>query len=157
VVAGTRDTTVETPGGGSFSARAVAYDSRNDVAVLRAENLGVRPLPQGVPLQAESVAVVGYPENGALTLAAGRIGRTRTVLSEDAYGRGPIPRRMTSFRGQVRPGNSGGPLIDLAGQVVGTVFASRTGARAGYAVPPDVVREELDGARRRVSTGPCSS
>jgi S1-C subfamily serine protease len=157
VVAGQRDTRLETRSGESLSAYAVAFDSRNDVAVLRAENLRIPPLRQGTPLQGEAVAVAGYPENRPLTVAPGRIGRTATVLSEDAYGRGPVPRRMTSFRGSVRPGNSGGPLIDRLGQVVGTVFASRTGARAGYAVPPDVVREALDGARRPVSTGPCSS
>jgi S1-C subfamily serine protease len=157
VVAGERDTRVQTRSGSSLPAYAVAVDSRNDVAVLRVENLRVRPLPQGVPLQAESVVVAGYPENGPLTLAPGRIGRTATVLSEDAYGRGPVRRRMTSFRGVVRAGNSGGPVIDRAGQAVGTVFASRTGGRAGYAVPPDVVREALDGVRGRVSTGPCSS
>jgi S1-C subfamily serine protease len=78
------------------------------------------------------------------------------VLSEDAYGRGPVVRRITSFRGKVRRGNSGGPLIDREGRVVGTVFASRTGSNAGYAVPPDIVADALGKAREPVSTGPCA-
>jgi len=77
-------------------------------------------------------------------------------LSEDAYGRGPVTRRITSFRGTVRRGNSGGPLIDGQGRVVGTVFASRTATDAGYAVPDDIVSEALSGARHGVSTGPCA-
>jgi S1-C subfamily serine protease len=103
------------------------------------------------------VAIAGYPGNGPLTATPGRVGGTATVISEDAYGNGPVTRRITSFRGRVRRGNSGGPLLDGAGRVVGTVFASRTGTNAGYAVPPDLVRGALAGARGRVSTGPCAS
>jgi S1-C subfamily serine protease len=79
------------------------------------------------------------------------------VISEDAYGRGPVRRRMTPFRGLVRPGNSGGPLVDDAGDVLATVFAStRARPHGGYAVPDDVVAQVLRAARGRVSTGPCA-
>jgi len=103
------------------------------------------------------VAIAGYPGNGPLTATPGRIGGTATVISEDAYGNGPVTRRITSFRGRVRHGNSGGPLLDGAGRVAGTVFASRTGTNAGYAVPPELVRSALGRVRGRVSTGPCAS
>jgi S1-C subfamily serine protease len=84
------------------------------------------------------------------------VGRTASVLSEDAYGRGPVPRRITSVRGDIRRGNSGGPLVDSAGRVVGTVFASRLEGGAGYSVPPDVVSEAIARARGGpVSTGDC--
>jgi S1-C subfamily serine protease len=60
----------------------------------------------------------------------------------------------------VQQGNSGGPLVDRRGRVVGTVFASSTsgGQRRGFAVPNEVVAEALQGVRSdvRVSTGPCS-
>ncbi len=152
VVAGQTDTTAD-----GRSAVAVAFDPRNDVAVLRVDGLSRRPLAQSEASQGTPVAIAGYPENGPLRATPGRAGGTATVLSEDAYGRGPVTRRITSFRGRVRRGNSGGPLLDADGRVVGTVFASRTGSAAGYAVPTDVVREALAGARRPVSTGDCAS
>jgi S1-C subfamily serine protease len=78
------------------------------------------------------------------------------VLSEDAYGRGPVPRRITTFRGQVRRGNSGGPVVDRGGRVVGTVFAARIDGGAGYAAPPSVVDQALARSRAgAVSTGDC--
>ena len=98
---------------------------------------------------------MGFPENRPLTVRPARLGRAVTVLSEDAYGHGPVTRRITSFRGVVRPGNSGGPLVESTGRVVGTVFASRIQGGVGYAVPPDVVDDALANANGPVSTGDC--
>jgi S1-C subfamily serine protease len=151
VVAGQKDTTA-----GGLEAEALVFDARNDVAVLQVAGLG-RPALQLVEArEGAPAAIAGYPENGPLSITPGRVGRTATVFSEDAYGRGPVTRRIMSFRGRVRRGNSGGPLLDGAGGVVGTVFASRTGSNAGFAVPPDIVRDALAKARRPVSTGPCA-
>jgi S1-C subfamily serine protease len=150
VVAGQRDTTA-----GGKPAQAVIFDTRNDIAVLRVPGLGLTPLRRGAAGEGVPVAIVGYPEDGPLRVVAGRIGRTATVLSEDAYGRGPVTRRIMSFRGRVRHGNSGGPLIDRAGRAVGTVFASRSGGPAGFAVPPQIVDSALERARGPVSTGSC--
>ena len=152
VIAGQTDTTAD-----GRPAVAVAFDRRNDIAVLRVRGLSRRPLRQVDASQGTPVAIAGYPANGPLTATPGRLGGTATVLSEDAYGNGPVSRRITSFRGRVRRGNSGGPLLDGDGRVVGTVFASRTGTNAGYAVPPDLVRRALAGARGRVSTASCAS
>ena len=150
VVAGQRDTTA-----GGRPATAVAFDVRNDLAVLRVPGLTRGPLARREPHEGAPAAVAGYPGNGPLTVVPARVGRTATVLSEDAYGRAPVTRRITSFRGRVRHGNSGGPLLDASGRVVGTVFASRTGDGAGYAVPTDVVSDVLARTRSRVSTGSC--
>lgn len=157
VVAGQSDTVVDAPSSPPVRAQAVAFDSRNDVAVLRVGgNLNAPSLEQADPRPGSSVAVLGYPENGPLAARPGRLGRTAAVLSEDAYGRGPVPRRITSLRADVRRGNSGGPVVDRAGRVVGTVFASRIEGGAGYAVPPDVVSDAIARARGGpVSTGDC--
>jgi S1-C subfamily serine protease len=158
VVAGQDDTTVDSTGGPPRPARAVAFDPRNDVAILRVGGLRARALAQSEPRAGSPAAILGYPENGPLTAIPARVGRTTAVLSVDAYGRGPVARRITSLRGQVRPGNSGGPLLDVAGRVVGTVFAARIDGGAGFAVPSDVVDRALAASRAGpVSTGDCVS
>jgi S1-C subfamily serine protease len=156
VVAGERDTTIDSVNAPPLPAQAVAFDSKNDVAVLRVSGgLNAPPLTQAEPREGQSAAIMGFPENQPLTVRPARLGRTVTVLSEDAYGHGPVTRRITSFRGLVRPGNSGGPLVDSSGRVVGTVFASRIHGSVGYAVPTDLVDDALADADRPVSTGDC--
>jgi S1-C subfamily serine protease len=88
-----------------------------------------------------------------------RIGATQQVISQDAYGRGPVTRLMLLLRGHVRHGNSGGPMVDAQGRVVGTVFAATAGGRrhGGFAVPNSVVKQILGSAHGTVDTGPCSA
>ncbi|HKF14381.1 MAG TPA: MarP family serine protease [Gaiellaceae bacterium] len=157
VVAGETDTAVDRAGSAPLAATPVAFDARNDVAVLRVPGLKAPPLAQAEPRIGTAGAVLGYPDNGPLTARPARVGRTTAVLSVDAYGRGPVARRITSLRGDVRPGNSGGPLLDASGRVVGTVFAARIEGEAGYAVPPDAVDDAVADARdgQPVSTGDC--
>lgn len=163
VVAGEDDTTVQARGEGTrLDATPVAFDPTNDVAVLRVPGLGAPALSLASdPRTGAEAAVLGFPKNGPYDVRAARLGQTRVVVSQDAYGNGPVTRQMTTFRGVVRPGNSGGPLVDTAGHVLATVFAQSTGTRihGGYGVPNAIVRRALDGAApegRSVSTGPCA-
>ena len=79
------------------------------------------------------------------------------MISEDSYGRGPIHRQITSLRGAVLSGNSGGPLVDSGGIVLGTVFATTTlGEPGGFAIPNDVVSHALSMAEGTADTGPCT-
>ncbi|HEX2084393.1 MAG TPA: MarP family serine protease [Solirubrobacteraceae bacterium] len=160
VVAGQDDTVVQVGGAGDeLEADAVAYDPRNDVAVLRVDGLGAPPLPVvDDPAAGTSGAILGFPENGPYDVRPVRIGPTTTVRSQDSYGRGPISRSMTAIRGVVRSGNSGGPVVDGRGRVLTTVFAATVGTRlrGGYGVPNSVVRDALAGARGTVDTGPCA-
>ena len=80
------------------------------------------------------------------------------MLSQDAFGCGPVRRRITSLRGLVRSGNSGEPMVDGAGRVVTTIFAAATGSGSGtgFGVPDSVVRDALGRAGGRVGTGPCA-
>jgi S1-C subfamily serine protease len=157
VVAGQRDTAVEVPGRDErLDATTVAYDPRNDVAVLRVRDLSARPLSLVDPLPGEAVAILGYPNDGPFTATAGRIGRTARVISEDAYGDGPVARTITSVRGVVRHGNSGGPAVDARGRVVSTVFAAHPDGEVGYGVPAPIVRRGLTEATGPVSTGDCA-
>lgn len=161
VVAGEQDTVVQVRGSGPrLAARAVLFDQADDIAILRVDGLDTPALRLVAdPRPGRSVGILGFPENGPYDVRAGRLGETREVISQDAYGRGPERRRVTTFRGLVRSGNSGGPLVDGRGRVDGTVFAAAVGAgpRGGYAVPNDVVRRDLDAAgSQQVSTGPCA-
>jgi S1-C subfamily serine protease len=156
VVAGERDTTVVPISGGALPADVIAFDSHDDIAVLRVEGLGLAPLRLVDPRRGAPVAIVGYPLNGPLDATAGRIGSTATVLGQDAYGRGPTRRVVTSLSGTVEHGNSGGPAVDASGAVESTVFAARAGGNGGYGVPASVVRRDLVAAHGSVSTGPCA-
>ena len=105
-----------------------------------------------------SAGIAGFPENGPYDVRPGRLGETSTVVSQDAYGRGPVRRSITSLRGLVRSGNSGGPMIDGRGRVVTTIFAATVedGGQNGYGVPAPIVRKALGRADGPVETGPCS-
>jgi S1-C subfamily serine protease len=159
VVAGERDTHVLLGGREpELAARAVHFDSRNDVAILQVPELDAEPLEfAGNPRSGTSAAIMGFPLNGPFDVRAGRLGDTRRVVSSDAYGQGPVERSMTALRGLVRSGNSGGPMVDGDGRVVTTVFAATTrGPRGGYGVPNQVVRRALANTGGPVSTGPCA-
>ena len=157
VVAGQKDTVVQAPGSGTtLPATAVVFDPKNDVAVLRVDGLDARPLPLADPGAGTPVAIVGYPNNGPLAATPGRIGRTAVVFSQDAYGRGPVARAITTVSGRVRHGNSGGPAIDGSGAVEATIFAARIGTDSGYGTPSDIVRSDLSQASAPVSTSDCS-
>lgn len=162
VVAGESDTIVQQRGHGArLAARAVFVSAHDDLALLRVSGLSAPALPLATGTEAgAAAAVLGFPHNGPYDVRAARLGPTQELLTDDAYGRGPVRRSILSFRGVVRSGNSGGPLVDAEGRVVGTVFAAAVGGhgpRGGYAVPAAIVRHRLAQAGHgQVSTGPCA-
>jgi S1-C subfamily serine protease len=157
VVAGSDDTTVTTQDGVELEAVPVYYEPRQDLALLRV-GAPLPPLPISSQRQeGEDGAVLGYPENGPYSLSPARIGETRETISEDSYGNGPVEREIVAMSGVVRSGNSGGPLVDPRGDVVGTVFAATTsGPRGGFAIPAEQVRQALRNTSEGVGTGPCT-
>lgn len=161
VVAGEHDTTVEPFGHEpSLRAYAIVFDPTDDIAVLRVPGLDLPSLSLASnPPTGRAGAVIGYPENGPLDARSARIGETQRIVTDDAYGRGPVSRLLTPLRGLVRPGNSGGPLVDRTGAVLTTVFASTTGGgkRGGYGVANATVAHALSHVGRMVGTGECSA
>jgi S1-C subfamily serine protease len=157
VVAGAGDTTVTTQDGAELDATPVFYGTRNDLALLRVgANIPTLPISSDRPSGSDA-AVLGYPENGPYSLAPARVGETRETISEDSYGRGPVDRTITSLGGTVRSGNSGGPLVNAAGEVIGVVFATTTsGSPGGFAIPAELVRDALHHTAPEVDTGPCT-
>jgi S1-C subfamily serine protease len=158
VVAGERDTSVQPLGSSAkLAARALAFDPRNDVAVLRVPGLRARPLPLADARPGAEVAVLGYPHDGPFTATPARIGTTRFALLPDAYGNGPVGRTVTTLRGALQHGDSGGPAVDANGAVETMAFAARVGGSGGFGTPIAAVRTDLASAKRPVSTGPCAS
>jgi S1-C subfamily serine protease len=158
VVAGEDGTTVQLPSGLTYAADVVRFDAANDIAVLHVRGANARPLELAPPRSGTPVAILGYPEDGPLTATAGRIGRTQSVVTSDAYGRGPVTRLITAVAGRLRHGNSGGPAIDPRGRVQSTMFAARIGSNSGYGIPAAVVQSDLGAAQTRpVSTGDCAA
>jgi S1-C subfamily serine protease len=159
VVAGERDTVVEIGGEPhDLAAIPVLFDPRNDVAILRVPGLDLPALSLARDPAAQTPgAILGYPLDGPFAAEPARIGATQNVETQDAYGRGPLPRLLTAVRGLIRPGNSGGPVIDGSGAVLSTVFAATTspGPAGGYGVANATVRADLARQRRRVSTEGC--
>jgi S1-C subfamily serine protease len=166
VVAGEADTTVEVHGNPpGLPTELLDFDSHDDLAVLRVHGLNERPLPLAAkPTAGTPAGIIGYPLDGPLNIQPGRIAQTEVASTQDAYGNGPVQRSIEPLRGLVRPGNSGGPMVDAGGDVVGTVFASISGTSPdaggdGLAVPNALVRAQLDKALARhgsVSSGPCA-
>jgi len=160
VLAGQEETTVVRPDGVELDAFAVAYIPRNDVAVLRVPGLELSSLELvGGPERGTSGVVLGYPGTDELQRAPVRLGSTGTVESQNSYGAGPVERLMTSFRGEVRSGNSGGPVVDADGRVLTTVFAAAVSSSRpeGLGVPNRLVERTLANAgEAQVSTEPCA-
>jgi S1-C subfamily serine protease len=157
VIAGADDTTVTTRSGVELDATPVYYRPEQDLALLRVgADLPTLPIAPSRRVGSDA-AVLGYPENGPYALEPARVGETRETVSEDSYGNGPVDRAITALSGEVRSGNSGGPLVDARGRVLGTVFAATTnGIAGGFAVPSELVHEALDHAAGSVDTGPCT-
>lgn len=118
-------------------ATVVYYDPQFDVALLHVDTGSIRPLtfaPQPAS-QAAPVAVLGYPEDGPYDAQPGRVRSRDHLRSPDIYGHGTVIRDVYALRSLIRPGNSGGPVLDRRGDVVGVVFAaSVTDADTGYAL-----------------------
>lgn len=160
VVAGQEDTTVQLRGEGPrHDAQAIWFDARNDLAILRVSGIsGTRALALDVDEDAgTSAAILGFPGNGSYTVTPGRLGETTRLRTQDAYGRGPVERLITLVRGEVRSGNSGGPVVDAQGEVVTTVFAATTDrSDSGFGIPDSIVADALRQASEPVDTGPCT-
>jgi S1-C subfamily serine protease len=167
VVAGTSEVSVEVPqsGGGSEteSARVVYYDAQVDVAILAVPDLDARALPfnfSGAQTGDNAVAL-GYPLDGPFTSSAAKIRQRIQLRGPDIYDSSTVTRDVYTIRGTVRSGNSGGPLVNPQGQVIGVVFGAAVDqGDTGFVLTADQVRAALNAApdaTSRVSTGSCAA
>jgi uncharacterized membrane protein required for colicin V production len=163
VVAGSSELAVQVAGRGRpYSAEVVEFDAEADVAVLRVPELEAPALDFGDGLgPGDDSVVVGFPANGPYTISPTRVRETVSARGLDIYDSNSVVREVYSVRGIVREGNSGGPLLDSNGDVVGMVFArSATDSETGYALTRAEIADELEaGATSGTAqpTGQCTN
>ncbi len=160
VVAGTSAVSVQTLGG-ALDAEVVLFDPAVDVAILSVPGLDVAPL-EFAPAPADSgqdALVLGYPGGGPYTASAARIRETLDLQGPDIYRSGTVEREVYTVRGSIRQGNSGGPLVDEQGRVLGVVFgAAVDNSDTGFVLTAAEVSSQLalaDDSFAAVATGTC--
>lgn len=160
VVAGTAAVTVDTAGG-PLDAEVVLFDAAVDVAILAVPGLTAEPLGfASVPAETGQDAIVlGYPGGGAYTASAARIRETLDLQGPDIYRSGTVEREVYTVRGSIQQGNSGGPLVDPQGRILGMVFgAAVDDTDTGFVLTAAEVSRQLamaGAASRAVETGAC--
>jgi S1-C subfamily serine protease len=161
VVAGVDEPKVQV-GERRLDATVVLFDPETDVAVLAVPGLRQAPLPFA-EAQAEPEAdaiVAGYPLDGGFDVQPARVRGTLDARGEDIYSQRKVVREIYALHSRVRQGNSGGPLLDPAGRVLGVIFAAAADdENVGYALTAQEVADEAaEGARAtaRVSTLSCT-
>ena len=150
VVAGTQTAYVDTVVG-IKEARVVYYNPEVDIAVLRAENLGLEPLAwaDGPAYTGDDAVVMGFPHSGPFIANAARIRERVNIAGPDIYSNSRVERESYILRGTVVQGNSGGPLISPNGTVLGLIFgASVDDTDTGYAITAEEVRAHIGDVTR---------
>jgi S1-C subfamily serine protease len=162
VVAGTEEVGVETPRG-LAAGRVVLYDPQTDLAVLAVPGLKAPPLefsPNDAASGASAI-VLGYPLDGPYEAAEARIRERIELRGPDIYESETVLRDVYTVRAEVRSGNSGGPMVDPNGHVLGVVFgAAVDDTDTGFVLTADEVADELaaaPGLDEPVSTRACAA
>lgn len=161
VVAGVARPQVEVDGK-QRPATVVLYDSAKDVAVLRVPGLGVRALPFAAEKADtnDDAIILGYPENGGLFIGPARVRDRLQIRGPDIYDDRTVTREVYSIYGDVRSGNSGGPLLAPNGSVYGVIFAAAIDQQlTGFVLTAAEVADDASAGRtatEAVPTGDCA-
>lgn len=148
---------------GQHHATIIYFNPKLDIALLKAHGLtepSLKVSTQTFYRDTEAV-VLGYPGGGPLTYGPAGVMATFNATGRDIYGKGLTTRLVYEIEAIVRPGNSGGPLLNLNGQVIGVVFSrSTTNPNIGFALASPAVDQKIlahEGSTQPVSSGACVS
>ncbi len=164
VVAGAQDIQVRLAGfENSVPGQVIYFDPEKDVAVIATRELESRIalFSRGKAEIGDNAAVAGYPGGGDLMVTPARISGILSARGENIYGDVEVERQVYSMRSNVIPGNSGGPLVNSDGQVLGLVFGSNTDSDVGYALTNSELQDAIKFANEwqksqgSVDTGSC--
>ncbi|MDO4685091.1 MAG: MarP family serine protease [Corynebacterium sp.] len=131
---------------GVRTAEVVFFDPAEDIAVLHSPDLGLKPLNWSAkPADTgQDSIVMGFPESGPFEAAPARVREEITVNGPDIYASGMTQRQAYTVRGSIRQGNSGGPMVDLQGDVLGVVFgAAIDDTDTGYVLTATEVQNKI--------------
>ena len=159
VVAGSDSVTVEAEGK-KYDATVVSYDPNQDISILAVPDLPQKPLVfADQPAKTGTDAVVlGFPGGGDFAATPARVREIIELSGPDIYKTTTVNREVYTIRGTVRQGNSGGPMINRAGDVIGVVFgAAVDDDDTGFVMTTNEVSRQLAqiGNTAPVPTGTC--
>ncbi len=156
VVSGTGNHRVETPAGIVLRAEVVYFDSDRDVALLYVPDYVNAVLDLGPAERGTQGAVIGYPGGGSEQVQPAVVDGAIEAAGRDIYNQRPVTREIYVIQAKVRPGNSGGPLVDLQGRVIGIVFAtSASQPDQAYALTDDEItaaEQKAHGSQSQIDT-----
>jgi len=145
-----------------FNATVVLFDPETDIAVLHVPGIGLPALriSNSVPGRGLLGAAIGYPEGGPETTAPMAIKGTDTAVGPDIYNQNNVSRQIEFLAADIIPGDSGGPVVDTDGTVVGITFATARDTQGieGYALTIPQISDDLNSGEhltRAVSTQQC--
>ena len=163
VVAGADSVTAEASGN-PYDAAVVSYDPTVDVAILSVPNLPPGPLAfaNGPATSGTEAVLMGYPGGGGFVATPARIRELIQLSGPDLYRKATVTREVYTVRAStiVDQGNSGGPLIDSSGQVLGVVFGAAVDDKdTGFVLTAKQVAAQLAhiGDTAPVATEECVS
>jgi S1-C subfamily serine protease len=141
--------------------RVIAIDRKKDIAIIFVPGLTGEKLTFIGPVTPNEIGfVVGYPNGGNLRTMPVSVTSEFESIGTDIDGNGETRREVIVFGGDVKPGNSGGPLLNDQGQVLGVVFAADAeNKNTGYALAPSEVAKlvsETSSVMQAIETGECA-
>ena len=152
VVSGTASHSITKPDGTTMRADVIFFDPGRDVAVLHVPGYTVTGVTFGPAQRGTQGAVIGYPGGARRSTVPAVVDGSISAQGRDIYNANFVTRQIYVLQASVHPGNSGGPLIDLDGRVLGMVFAtSASDPNQAYALTDDEIAPDIRNAEANPS------